>query len=133
MLTGGGNEDPKGMYLVDTHNGAALNLNLSAIGVFQLFAKVIGRKVAAILSLTKLLQSLPYKFWQPFKVCTAQPTTPCQLDMDNFGPWDAASTSRLLGFWTSKLSAHSRQTFVICLPSCQLSSLIFRHLPLSSI
>lgn len=64
------------MYLVDTHNGAALNLNLSAIGVFQLFAKVIGRKVAAILSLTKLLQSLPYKFWQPFKVCTAQPTTP---------------------------------------------------------
>jgi len=68
MLTGGEDQVKSRKYLADTHNGAALNLNLSAIGVFQLFAKVIGRKVAAILSLRKLLQSLPYKFWQPFKV-----------------------------------------------------------------
>jgi len=100
MLTGGEDQVKSRKYLADTHNGAALNLNLSAIGVFQLFAKVIGRKVAAILSLRKLLQSLPYKFWQPFKVlCPAQPHCHLDIDIDNFGALGcriSVSTSRLL-------------------------------------
>jgi len=104
MLTGGEDQVKSRKYLADTHNGAALNLNLSAIGVFQLFAKVIGRKVAAILSLRKLLQSLPYKFWQPFKVlCPAQPRCHLDIDIDNFGALGCCIGSHLsFDFSTSR-------------------------------